>query len=117
MAAVTTLTTDRRLQSRQMTTNSKWSARALLRPGVLVTLVNIGNGGALLESREWLRPGARTELQLETRWAETLGIRRRLTVRGRLDRCHVAALDPLRYRGVIVFEDPLERDALETGSG
>ena len=88
----------------------------MLRPGLLVTLVNISNGGALFESRGWLRPGARTELQLETRWAETLGIRRRQTVRGRLDRCHVAALDPLCYRGVIVFEELLDADSTPMGN-
>ena len=88
----------------------------MLRPGLLVTVVNISSGGALVESSGWLRPGARTELQLETRWAETLGLRRRQTVRGRLDRCHVAALDPLCYRGVIVFEELLDADSSPMGS-
>jgi hypothetical protein len=70
-------------------------------PGVTVTLINISTCGALFESAARLRPGLRTELQLA-------GGGQRRTVRGRLDRCHVAALDPLCYRGVMVFEELLE---------
>ena len=32
----------------------------------------------------------------------------RASVRGRLDRCHVAALEPLRYRGVLMFDERVE---------
>ena len=32
----------------------------------------------------------------------------RVGVKGRLDRCYVAALEPLRYRGVLVFEQCVE---------
>ena len=44
---------------------------------------------------------ARTELQLA-------GVSARHVIRGRLERCHVAALEPLRYRGVIVFDESVE---------
>jgi hypothetical protein len=30
-----------------------------------------------------------------------------VNIKGRLDRCHVSALEPLRYRGVLVFEQQL----------
>ena len=28
----------------------------------------------------------------------------RSSVKGRLDRCYVAALEPIRYRGVLIFD-------------
>lgn len=64
-------------------------------------LLNINSRAALVESDARLRPGAITELQL------AVGTRR-ASIRGRLDRCYVAALEPLRYRGLLVFEDRLE---------
>ncbi len=73
----------------------------MLRPGQPVLVVNINSRAALVESDARLRPGAITELQL------ALGARR-ASVRGRLDRCYVAALEPLRYRGLLVFENRLE---------
>jgi hypothetical protein len=72
-----------------------------------VIVINISPCGALFESTARLRPGLHTELQLAGN-----GMRR--AVRGRLDRCHVAALDPLCYRGVIVFEERLELASMET---
>ncbi len=62
-------------------------------------MVNVSEGGALVESPTRLTPGARAELQLfgGTRWH----------VRGRVERCRVAGLEPLRYEGAIVFDEPL----------
>jgi hypothetical protein len=74
---------------------------AVLRPGQSVVLVNISSRAALVESAARLRPGAQTELQLAIHG-------RRTNIRGQLNRCHVSALDPLRYRGVLVFEERLE---------
>jgi hypothetical protein len=71
---------------------------AVLRPGQKVLLVNINSRAALVESHARLRPGANTELHLVMRDG-------RASIRGRLDRCYVSALDPLRYRGVLVFEE------------
>jgi hypothetical protein len=71
-----------------------------LRPGQTVTVLNINSRAALVESHARLRPGAVTELQL----ALSAG---RFSVRGRLDRCYVATLEPLCYRGLLVFEDRL----------
>ena len=64
-------------------------------------LLNINSRAALLESDARLRPGAITELQL----AYATG---RASIRGRLDRCYVAALEPLRYRGLLVFEERVD---------
>jgi hypothetical protein len=66
--------------------------------------LNIRTRAALVESAARLRPGAHTELQLRTAG------QRRVSVRARLDRCHVAALAPLRYRGVLVFDERLILD-------
>jgi hypothetical protein len=87
----------------------RWESRALLRPGQLVTLINICSRAALVESAARLRPGAQTEMQLAA-----TGVR--IGVKGRLERCYVATLDPLRYRGVLIFEQCLEVGDV-TGSG
>lgn len=79
---------------------TSWRADALLRPGQEVLVIDLSCGGALLESSSRMSPGARAELQL-------IGDARRL-VRGRIDRCHVSRLEPLCYRGAMVFEHPLE---------
>jgi hypothetical protein len=65
-----------------------------------VRVINVSCGGALVESRNRMNPGTRTELQLS-------GDPRRV-VRGRIDRCRVSELDPVRYEGAIVFDQLLE---------
>lgn len=70
----------------------------MLRPGQAVMLLNISSCGALVESGARLRPGARTALQLA-------GLTARRAIGGRLERCQVAGLEPLRYRGVVVFDE------------
>jgi hypothetical protein len=69
----------------------------VIRPGQAVTIINICSRAALVESGARLRPGAQTEMQLA-------GGGVRVSVKGRLDRCYVAALEPIRYRGVLIFE-------------
>ena len=64
-------------------------------------VVNISSGAALVESGARLRPGSHTELQLA-------GSSTRLGVRGRLERCYVAALEPIRFRGLLVFDHRIE---------
>ena len=103
MAAVAHLP-ERRAEPRWTPVDLAWRTEAVLRPGQAVLLVNVSRHGALVESRVRLRPGAVTELHA------TAG-QDRMAIRGRLDRCFVAALEPLRYRGVLVFEHRL---ALET---
>lgn len=77
-----------------------WHDAALLRPGLEVRVINVSCGGALIESGNRMHPGTRTELQLSGRI--------RQAVRGRIDRCRVTELDPIRYEGAIVFDQRLE---------
>jgi hypothetical protein len=101
MAALTTTLVERRRECRQPARDSRWDARAVLRPGVPVTLLNISAHAVLVESESRLRPGAQTEMQL-TRNGE------RTSVRGRLERCYVSEIAPLRYRAVMIFEQSLD---------
>ncbi len=87
---------ERRVAGRVTPEHTRWQPLALLRPGQEVVLVNVGPGGALVESPTRLAPGARTELQLFGK--------ARCSVRGRLERCRVSRLEPLRYEGAIVFD-------------
>lgn len=87
----------------------RFSAGAVLRPGQAVVLVNISSRGALVESEARLRPGAHTELHL-------CGGGARARVKGRVDRCHVVRLDPVRYHGVIVFDECVDVGAVAEGS-
>ena len=100
MAAVAN-TAERRRDHRIEPAQTSWRPDAVLRPGQSVRLLNICRCGALVESGAPLRPGARTELHLA-------GLKARHAIRGRLERCHVAALDPVRYRAVIVFDESVE---------
>ncbi|HWI19781.1 MAG TPA: hypothetical protein VNT81_18640 [Vicinamibacterales bacterium] len=94
---------DRRCEPRRAGSTVRWQSHAVLRPGLRVTVINITSRAALVESEARLRPGAMTELQLS-------GATTRACVRGRLDRCYVTAIDPLRYRGVVMFDGRLDID-------
>jgi hypothetical protein len=82
---------------------------AVLRPGQPVALVNISCRGTLIESAARLRPGARTELQLDAG-------ARRARVTGRIERCQLVRLDPIAYQGVIVFDERLDIGVGDEGS-
>jgi hypothetical protein len=101
---------ERRRMPRLSPESTGWRELALLRPGVSVRVVNIGPLGALLESPRRLRPGIRAELQLTATHDE-----RRMVVSGRLGRCHVAGLDPLRYRGAVEFDRIVELTEVHVG--
>lgn len=92
---------ERRSERRRSAGGARCNPEAVLRPGQLVRLLNINSRAALVESEARLRPGTTTELRLALHAGRT-------SVRGRLDRCYVAALEPLRYRGLLVFEDRLD---------
>ena len=94
------LTPERRRTPRLNPQFTQWREVAILRPGQEVLIINVGRGGALLESSGRMAPGACVELQL-------FGTPRRL-IRGRIDRCHVVHLNPLAYRGAFVFDEPLD---------
>jgi hypothetical protein len=92
---------ERRCERRTAGAGPHWQARAILRPGQPITLLNISSRAALVESAARLRPGAHTEVRLA-------GLNVRASIGGRLDRCYVAALEPIRYRGVLVFDERVD---------
>jgi hypothetical protein len=80
------------------------AARATLRPGCVVSLVDVSRGGALLEGPRPLRPGARVHLQVTTS-ARTFAIEAQVL------RCAVWILDPIdgvRYRGALRFDQRVD---------
>ncbi len=92
---------ERRRERRQSGGGERWRALAVLRPGRAITLLNITSRAALVESAARLRPGAHAEIQLAAPGSRT-------SVRGRLDRCQVVALEPIRYRAVMMFEEGID---------
>ena len=105
MAPLAASLVERRAARRDAIADTRWDAQAILRPGVSVRLLNISTQAVLLESSRWLRPGTRTELQLAAGSVRT-------SVPARLDRRYVVGLEPLRYRGVLIFDTPLARAPL-----
>jgi hypothetical protein len=93
---------ERRRARRRPPQVAGWSGDAVLRPGLLVRIVNIGPFGALVESQGRLRPGHSAELQLVA-----AGTDHKRMVPGRIERCQVIALQPLSFRGAIAFEAAL----------
>jgi hypothetical protein len=94
---------DRRRFSRKSSRDCPWLVDARLRSGTEVRVVDISNGGMLLESASQILPGARIELFLVTQ-------EQRWLVRGRILRCQVARLvreDGVRYHAALVFNEPL----------
>ena len=109
MASVALDVIERRLEYRVAGGGPRFGAGAVLRPGQAVILVNICSRGALVESGARLRPGVHTELHLS-------GNTTRTRVKGRIERCQVVRLDPVRFQGVIVFDECVEIGAGAQGS-
>jgi hypothetical protein len=101
MATVALDVVERRRERRWPGGGPRFDAGAVLRPGQAVVLINISSRAALVESATRLRPGAQTELQL-------CGSGVRAAVRGRVERCQVARLEPLRYHGVVLFDGEVD---------
>jgi hypothetical protein len=97
-----TVDKERRAFARTSTLDRVDLANGMLRPGRVAKVVDVSPGGALIETDCRLMPGMSVELQL----GEPVMLYR---VRGRILRCHVAMLDRerIRYRGALVFEQPL----------
>jgi hypothetical protein len=93
---------DRRRAVRAEPGDTPWQAAAVVRPGLVVRVLNISAHGALVESSGRLRPGRTAELQLTTVEGDD-----RVVARGLVGRCRVARLAPLCYQGAIAFETPL----------
>jgi hypothetical protein len=100
MAALVRLT-ERRREPRRSGGGERWRALAVLRPGKPITLLNITSRAALVESAARLRPGAHIEMQLA-------GPDSRANVRGQIHSSHVVALEPIRYRSVVLFEERID---------
>jgi hypothetical protein len=86
--------------------------RATLRPGCLVSIVDLSAGGALVDAPRPLRPGARVHVQL-------IAGERAFSVAAHILRCFVWEVDPhngVRYRGALRFEQPCELVAAQAGS-
>jgi hypothetical protein len=77
---------------------------ARVRPGHRVAVVDVSEGGALLEAHHPLRPGAGVELQFERADG-------RVRLAATVLRCGVSALDPHRgptYRAAVSFGQPFD---------
>ncbi|MGE0862705.1 MAG: hypothetical protein AB7P34_02285 [Vicinamibacterales bacterium] len=109
MAALAVGVADRRRDRRLPGGGPRFGAGAVLRPGQAVVVVNISGHGALVESAARLRPGARTELHL-------CGGGTRASVTGCIERCQIVGLDPVRYHGVVVFDEYLRVGGGSEGS-
>lgn len=79
---------------------------ARIKPGHKVEVLNISNGGALIEAETRLLPAATVDLRFP-------GSRLSIPIRARIVRCYVSVVEPKRmcYRAGVVFErhvDPFE---------
>jgi hypothetical protein len=103
---------ERRRAIRSPAHQSPWET-ARVRPGRDVSLVDLGDDGALVEGTTRLMPGTRVVLQLNAG-------ERSLAVAGLVVRCEVASLDRdrgIRYRGALRFEMPLSCAESKTQRG
>ena len=92
--------TERRAHERA---DEEWArrARASLRPGCPILILNISCGGALVECRRPLRPGTRAMLQLATRGGP-------VGLSALVLRCTVSGLSAdagVLYRAALKFDD------------
>lgn len=90
---------DRRAASRRAPSPDETLARVRLRTGRELSVVDIGDTGALLEGTSRLLPGTHVEVHVVTREGRTL-------VRSRVTRASVFAIaaDSLRYRAALAFD-------------
>lgn len=92
---------DRRLEARFAPASA---ARATLRPGCVVVLVDVSGGGALIEGPRPMRPGSRVHLQVAT-------AARTFSIEAQVMRCTVWIVDPIdgvRYRAALRFDHRVE---------
>jgi hypothetical protein len=80
------------------------TSRATLRPGHVVSLVDVSGLGALVEAVRPMRPGARVHLQVTTP-------ARNFAIAAQVVWCTVWTLDPIdgvTYRGALKFEQRID---------
>jgi hypothetical protein len=94
--------TERRLSPRWTSAEAPWNA-ARVRPGLDVDVINLCEGGALVEGPARLLPGHRVVIQF--------GAPGQIVVMaGSVVRCEVVVLERdggIRYRGAVRFDCPL----------
>lgn len=93
---------DRRGAPRFAPGETGWSGEAVLRPGTAVRIIDIACSGALIESPVRLYIDARMDLHLRA------DDRTRLVASGRVTRCAVASLSPMRFHAGIAFDAELD---------
>lgn len=78
-----------------------------LRTGRELQVIDVGNGGALVEGVVRLLPGTHVDVHIVTRHGRVL-------VRSRVTRAHVSYLtaDTIRYRAAVAFESPVDTSGL-----
>ena len=94
---------DRRRYPRKSSRDCPWLLDARLRSGTEVRVIDLSNGGLLLESVSQILPGARVELFLVAR-------DQRWLVKGMILRCQVARVvrdDGVRYQAALAFNEPM----------
>jgi hypothetical protein len=77
-----------------------------------VRLVDVSRSGVLLESATRLPVDVRTELQLTA-----CDTRERVLVVGRIRRCSVAALNPVRFKAAMEFDEVLPQAEADRADG
>lgn len=94
---------ERRRFARRAPAGAEPLARARLRTGRDVAVVDVSDGGALLEGTARLLPGTHVDAHLITRDG-------RLLVRSRVLRAHVCHVDAeiVRYRAAVAFEQRVD---------
>ena len=90
---------ERRAAARRIPAADEPLCCARLRAGRELTVVDVSDAGALVESTARLLPGTHVEVHVVTREGRTL-------VRSRVTRAsvHVVTADTLRYRAALAFE-------------
>ncbi len=98
-------TPDRRSQPRLSAEVLGLDVNATLSQGIFVRVLNVSNGGALVELDEYLRPGTKSALKV-SRPGTGGEAPTRMVANGQIARCWVDRLAPLRYRAALVFSMP-----------
>lgn len=90
---------------------------ARLGEAIHVRVINVSPGGALVEQRDWIRPGTPIELHLSRPVRGDHA--EQLSAKGSIVRSWVHRITPLVYRSAILFEPvrPRTASATQTSSG
>lgn len=94
--------TEKRRHPRTRHADAETTVTGRIRPGLPIRVVDLSEGGGLIETAARLRPGAVVELYLETpAWCAR--------VRARVMRCAVGSLAPaqITFHGALEFDSPL----------